>query len=265
MIGKLLGVVIWGITIGALALFIGRYWWFPKDISEHGGLFHSQFTLTLVVVGVAFTMAQMALGYLLIRYGAARKGSAVYTHGSKRLEVVWTAATGVVFVILAVLGQRVWAHMYFQEAPADAVIVEVTGQQFAWNFRYPGADGEFGPTKAGLIDDSAGNPLGVDESDPTSKDDVVSSTMSVPVNRPVKLVLRSKDVIHSLFIPVLRFKQDAVPGMAINMHFKAMETGRYEIACTELCGLGHYKMRTFIDVMSQEDFDKWLAERAPNR
>lgn len=263
--GKLVGLLVWGITAGALVLFLGRYWWFPQDVSEHGEAMDAQFGRTLVVVGIAFTLAQVALGYLVMRYGAGRKGTAVYTHGSARLELTWSLITAVVFVTLAILGQQVWAQMHFQEPPADAVKIEVTGQQFAWNFRYPGADGEFGPTKAALISDSSGNPLGIDEAEPAGKDDIVTSTISIPVKRPIHLILRSKDVIHSLFIPMLRFKQDAVPGMAINMHFTAKETGRYEVACTELCGLGHYKMRTFVDIMSQEDFDKWLAERAANR
>jgi cytochrome c oxidase subunit 2 len=143
------------------------------------------------------------------------------------------------------------------------VHVEVTGMQFAWYFRYPGPDGKFGLTKPELEDASAGGEaaLGLDTHDPASKDDVVSGVMVVPVNREIEVILRAHDVIHSFFVPSMRFKQDAVPGLAIHMHFTPIQTGDYEIACAELCGLGHYKMRGMLKVVSQEEFDKWLAAR----
>src|SRR5258707_13816475 len=151
----------------------------------------------------------------------------------------------------------------FGPAAADAVRVEVTGMQFAWYFRYPGPDGQFGGTKPELEDASAGGEaaLGLDTKDPASKDDVVTGTMGVPVNREVEVILRAHDVIHSFFVAHMRFKQDAVPGLAIHMHFTPIQTGEYEIACAELCGLGHYKMHGMLKVVSQEEFDKWLAAR----
>lgn len=262
--GKLLALILWIITIGSVAMFVSRYWWFPENISAHGVEMDAQFMRTLAVVGVAFVLAQCALGYVVFRFGSNRKGNAVYSHGSSKLEVTWTIVTGVVFVILAVLGQRVWAEMHFNEPPADAVQVEVTGQQFAWNFRYTGADGQFGDTDPKQVDDSGGNPIGIKKEDPKGQDDIVSSTLAIPVNKPIHLILKSKDVIHSLFIPSLRFKQDAVPGLSISMHFTATTIGKgqYEIACAELCGLGHYKMKSFVDVMSGEDFEKWLQTRS---
>jgi cytochrome c oxidase subunit 2 len=135
--------------------------------------------------------------------------------------------------------------------------------QFAWYFRYPGADGKFGATSPTLMDPSAGNEaaVGLDTSDAASKDDVVTGTMYLPVNRQVDLRLHAVDVIHSFFVPNMRFKQDAVPGLEIHMHFTPKEVGDYEIACAELCGLGHYKMHGMLKVVSQEDFDKWLAAR----
>jgi cytochrome c oxidase subunit 2 len=157
----------------------------------------------------------------------------------------------------------IWASERFRAADPGAVRVEVTSMQFAWYFRYPGPDGKFGATKPELEDASSGGEgaLGLDPSDPASKDDVVTGTMFVPVNREVEVILRAHDVIHSLFIPAMRFKQDAVPGLAIHMHFTPTQTGDYEIACAELCGLGHYKMHGILKVVSQEEFDKWLAVR----
>jgi cytochrome c oxidase subunit 2 len=133
--------------------------------------------------------------------------------------------------------------------------------QFAWYFRYPGPDGKFGITRPELEDPSSGGEaaLGLDPKDPASKDDVVTGIMEVPVGREVEVILRAHDVIHSLFIPSMRFKQDAVPGLAIHMHFTPTETGSYEIACAELCGLGHYKMHGILKVVSQNEFDQWIA------
>jgi cytochrome c oxidase subunit 2 len=123
--------------------------------------------------------------------------------------------------------------------------------------------GKFGATNPELEDASAGGEaaLGLDPKDPASKDDVVTGTMVVPVNREIEVILRAHDVIHSFFIPTMRFKQDAVPGLAIHMHFTPIETGDYEILCAELCGLGHYKMHGMLKVVSQVEFDKWLAAR----
>jgi cytochrome c oxidase subunit II len=145
--------------------------------------------------------------------------------------------------------------------------VEVTGMQFAWYFRYPGPDGKFGQTDPKLIDPSSGNEaaIGLNTSDAAAKDDIVSGTMFLPVNREVDLTLRAVDVIHSFFVPSFRFKQDAVPGLAIHMHFTPTEVGDYEIACAELCGLGHYKMHGMVKVISQADFDKWLAQREADK
>jgi cytochrome c oxidase subunit 2 len=266
--GKALGILIWLLVVGTVLLFLAhniwepaQTWWLPHAISEHGAAYDSEFKLTLVVVAVSFILAQLALGYVVFSYGSNKAGRAVYSHGNVKLEITWTLVTLVVFGTLAVLGQRVWASLHFNEAPPGSITVEVTAQQFGWNFRYPGPDDQFGRTDPKQVDDSTGNPVGIDEKDPAGKDDIVSTTLSVPVNRPVHLILRSKDVIHSFFVPNLRFKQDLVPGMAINVHFTPIETGRYEITCAELCGLGHYKMRSFMDVMSEDDYSKWLKDR----
>jgi cytochrome c oxidase subunit 2 len=143
------------------------------------------------------------------------------------------------------------------------VKVEVTGLQFAWNFRYPGPDGKYGATKPELIDASIGGEgaVGLDTTDPAAADDVVSSTLLLPVNQQISVTLRAQDVIHSFFIPEMRFKQDAVPGLQIIMHFTPTQTGTYEVACAELCGLGHYKMRANARVVSQEEYQNWLSQR----
>ena len=152
-------------------------------------------------------------------------------------------------------------------AKNDAVKVEVTGLQFAWYFRYPGPDGNYGRTKPELIDASAGGEaaVGMDSTDPASKDDFVTGTMYLPVNREADLTLRAQDVIHSFFVPSMRFKQDAVPGLMIHMHFTPDKVGDYEIACAELCGLGHYKMHGILKVVSQKEFDAWTAQHVAEK
>ncbi len=137
------------------------------------------------------------------------------------------------------------------EKQAGEIEVEVTGAQFQWYFRYPGADGVFGRTDAQkFAKPDEGNPLGIDPSDPAGRDDILSTAMVVPVGHGVHLHLRAQDVIHSLFIPAMRFKQDTVPGMEIHSHFTPTKIGNYEIACAELCGIGHYRMRAMVRVVS---------------
>jgi cytochrome c oxidase subunit II len=259
-----LAAVIWLITVASIYLFSGIPGWFPEQISEHGGAIDAQFIRTLVVVAISFISAQVVLGYFIWRFRDRGTGRATYTHGSVKMEVGLMLLTAVVFVTLAAMGQKVWAQLHLKEAPPDAVQIEVTAQQFAWNIRYPGADGKFGRTAVKFVDDQT-NPVGVDPQDPAGKDDVVSvNRMAVPVNRSIQVTLRSKDVTHSFFVPVLRLKQDAVPGMQIPIHFKAMKTGEYEIACAELCGLTHFKMKGYLMVMSDQEFATWLKERANN-
>ena len=151
------------------------------------------------------------------------------------------------------MGYRAWADMRFTQVAPDAVQVEVTENQFVFNFRYPGVDGKFGKLDPKLISASTGNPLGLDPNDPAGKDDIVVPTLTVPVNREIELLLRSQDVIHNFFVRELRLQQDAVPGIVIPMHFTANKIGHYEVVCTQLCGLGHYRRRTFMDVVSNED------------
>ena len=252
--GRALAVIIWILTLGSVSLFFVKKWWFPTSISEHAPALDRQFMLTIIVVGLAFTAAQIGLGYMVWKYrDTGNRERATYTHGSSKLEVIWTTVTAVIFIGLAVMGQSVWASLRFNEAPAGAFPVEVVAQQFQWNFHYAGKDGVFGRTDPKLIDDSSLNFIGLDEADPNMKDDSVHSVLAVPVNRPVELALRSKDVIHNFWVPQLRFKQDLVPGMVIKVHFTANTVGKYELACAELCGQLHFKMKSYLLVLPAEE------------
>jgi cytochrome c oxidase subunit 2 len=241
---------------------VTQRWWFPESISSIAPVIDSQFNLTYWISGIIFILAQVALGVLLILFRDRGQKSS-YSHGDTRLEILWTSATAVLFIGLAIVGRNAWASLHFIGAAPGALQIEVTGAQFEWQFRYPGPDGRFGTIDPKRINEAAGNPLGLNLSEPEAKDDVVMPVMAVPVNREVEVILRSKDVIHSFFVPNLRIKQDAVPGLAIRIHFTAQKLGEYEVACYELCGLGHYKMRTTFTVMSDENYQKWLKENAP--
>jgi cytochrome c oxidase subunit II len=262
--GFVLLIVIWLITILSTYFFVAKTWWLPVGASALAPAIDHHFTTTYILMGIVFVAAQLSLGALVWMY-RDRKGAreAEYSHGNVTMEIVWTVLTAVLFVGLNLMSSSIWASERFRPADPGAVRVEVTGMQFAWYFRYPGPDGKFGTTKPELEDASSGGEgaLGLDTTDPASKDDVVTSTMFVPVNHEVEVILRAQDVIHSFFVPSMRFKQDAVPGLAIRMHFTPTQTGDYEIACAELCGLGHYKMHGMLKVVSQDEFDKWLAAR----
>ncbi|HXP50441.1 MAG TPA: cytochrome c oxidase subunit II, partial [Bacteroidia bacterium] len=196
---------------------------------------------------------------------------AYYFAHSNKLEFIWTIFPAFFLTVLVVFGLKYWFKMT-GEAPADAIQVEVTGHQFGWEFRYPGADGIFGKKNFKLT--SGTNPLGVDFDDPASHDDIhVSATMHVPVGKPVKLIIGSQDVIHDVGLSHFRMKMDAVPGIPTTLWFTPLYTTdsmkvitgdpnfAYEISCDQMCGKGHFSMRGVIVVDTEEDYAKWLAQQ----
>jgi cytochrome c oxidase subunit 2 len=253
--GRALGVIIWLLALASVYLFVSGHWWFPPAITEHGPSLDRQFMITIIVVGVAFTAAQIGLGWMVWKYRETSSSErALYTHGNNRLEVIWTMVTAVIFIGLAVMGQKVWVSLHLNQAPPGSFRVSVVAQQFAWTFHYPGSDGVFGRTDPSLINDDDQNFVGLDRADPNAKDDVQIATLIVPVGRPVELLLRSKDVTHNIWVPQLRFKQDLVPGMTIPVHFTVTKAGKYELACAELCGMNHYKMKSFMLALPDDEF-----------
>ena len=256
----LLAPIVWLLTIAICVLFMGKFWWFPPPINAHGEAYDQQFALTLIVTGIIFFVAQMALGYAIFRF-RSNGGRVEYSHGNNKLEALWTSAAAVLFVGLVLMGTKIWAGVHFEKAPADSVEIQVLAKQFAWAFRYAGPDGKYGRTDIKFINDANGNPFGIDESDPAGKDDIVNAALKVPVGKPILLVMRSRDVIHNFFVRELRMKQDLVPGMEIPFHFRTDKTGTFEIPCSELCGLGHSQMRSTMEVMSEADFEKWKKDQ----
>jgi cytochrome c oxidase subunit 2 len=260
-VAALLAILLILLTFGTFYYFVAGPWQFPEAINADGREIDAQFMRTLVITGVVFVASQLALAWVVFRY-RGRGQRAHYSHGNNTMEVLWTTATAVFFIGLGFYARGAWAEMYFRGAAPGAVQIEVTAQQFAWNFRYPGPDGRFGRVDPKFISDSGGNPVGIDPDDPAGKDDIVSPVVAVPMGREIELILRAKDVTHSLWVRELRFKQDLVPGLVIRSHFTAEKTGVYEIACAELCGLGHHRMRSDLTVLPQADYEKWLQEQA---
>lgn len=170
---------------------------------------------------------------------------------------------GIEVLVLTLVGSKVWAGIYQSPPDPGSLRIDVQAEQFAFYFRYAGVDGSFGGTHPDLIDDANGNFFGLDPAnDTTARDDIVTATLAIPVNKPILLSMHAKDVGHAFYVPELRIQQDFVPGLVIPLHFTATDTGRFELVCTQLCGLGHYNMRAYLEVMPQEQFDQWLKDQA---
>ena len=236
--------------------------WLPELASVEGAaiddvieLIHWFMLILFVGWGVFYTAA-------LIRFRAGKNPKANY-YGVTNHSSTYVEAGVVIFEAVLLLGFAIpmWGRWLGDlPDPKDATVVRAIGQQFAWNIHYPGPDGVFGKTDVKLVDAQT-NPLGLDKKDQGAKDDVVTQNhMHVPVNKPVLVYVGSKDVIHSFKVPVMRITQDAVPGTIIPISFTPNRIINAEIACAQLCGVGHAKMRGFLKVESQRDFEEWMAK-----
>lgn len=264
--GRRLGALIFFLVIVGgvgLTLVARSRWWFPPVATVHGADVDRLFTVTLAVTGMVFILVHLLLALFVWRYPARGNEKATYFPENRTLELTYTLVPAAVLITLISMGAVVWARVH-SPAPPGAVLMEVRGEQFGWLFRYPGPDGLFGRVDPKLIN-VRDNPMGLDSTDPAGTDDIVTRELHMVVNRPVRIQLRSKDVIHSFFVPAFRMKQDAVPGMTIQIWFQPTRDGEFEIACAELCGVGHYIMRGKIVVESQQAFDAWLAQQKPAR
>ncbi|HKD19166.1 MAG TPA: cytochrome c oxidase subunit II [Thermoanaerobaculia bacterium] len=211
----------------------------PEQASTYAPDIDNMFHLIMWITGVIFVIVELMLVFFLWRYRHREGRTAHYTHGNNRLEVVWTIVPALICVMLALLSRRIWDQIK-ENMPHEGLEIHVTGEQFAWNIRYAGPDGKFD----------------------TADDILTLNQIHFPVGKPVIVTLTSKDVIHSFFLPEFRVKQDAVPGMHTRIWFEGNKVGHWEIACAELCGLGHFRMKGFVTVDTPEDFQKWLAEQA---
>lgn len=222
-------------------------WWFPENVSTYGPSIDRLFYQILVMVTITFLLTEGILVWCIFWYGRENKAKAWFTHGIHKLELFWTAIPAVLLLVITFAQMGTWAEIKFtNRMPGEAEgpysiehpLMEVYASQFDWRVRYPDPDGSFdGP-------------------------DVIESAYDiyVPVDVPVFFDLKSRDVLHSFFVPQFRLKQDAVPGTTIPVWFEATKTGDYDLICAELCGWGHYKMAGRVHVLPQDEFDQWLAD-----
>jgi cytochrome c oxidase subunit 2 len=228
-------------------------WFLPTDASAHGPALDHHLLLNL---WIALTLLTLAHFILLAGLLARRRNEAT---NLIHIEYLPLAILAVIFAFLTIKAERLWAATRYTGASLTALQVEVTGVQFAWYFRYPGPDATFGVTHPQLVAPGEGNPLGLDPADPHSADDIVTSELVIPANREVDLRLNAQDVIHGFSIPELRLKQNAVPGQPMHVHFTATTPGTYAILCTQLCGLGHYRMNATLRIVTPDKFAAWLT------
>jgi cytochrome c oxidase subunit 2 len=230
--------------------------------------------ITLTITGVVFFITQILLFWFAFKYQESDKRKAYYYPHNNKLEIIWTVIPALALTVLVGFGIYYWFKIT-GDAPQDAMQVEVTGSQFKWEFRYPGKDGVFGKKYYKAIDLARNNPLGQLWDDPYNHDDIITTEMHIVVNKPVKLIIGSKDVIHDVGLAQFRMKMDAVPGTPTTMWFTPKYTTKqmiektgdpdfvYEVSCDQLCGQGHFGMRGVIIVETQEEFDRWIISKQP--
>lgn len=239
-------------------------WGLPFDASAHGA------EIDRLIYALHLFMAVLFIGWFifliiaLFRFRARPGHKAAYQLNHFKAPTYAEVAVALFEVLLLVgFSFPIVSHVRNDFPPAEKSLqVRIVAEQFAWNIHYPGKDGLFGKTDIPLIHPT--NPIGLDPHDPDGKDDMVTiNQLHIPVNKPVIARLSSKDVIHSFSLPVMRVKRDVIPGQVASIWFEANQTGNFEIACAQLCGLGHYRMRGFFTVESEEEFNQWLAQNAP--
>jgi cytochrome c oxidase subunit II len=262
---KFVALTIIVIAIASAVPIVMHTWVAPADISTHGHLIDDQTSETMAEAGISFLAAQFLLALFIWQFSNRGAESKIksFPGGAKVLVIAALLVVGIEVLALGIFGVKAWADVYLTAPSADAMPVQVQAGQFAFYFRYPGPDGKFGPLHPELINEATQNLFGLDpEHDVESRDDIVTAEMAVPVNKEIHLLMHAKDVGHSFFVRELRVQQDFVPGLDVSLHFTATKVGRYEIVCTQLCGLGHYNMKAYLDVLSQADFDAWLKKEA---
>lgn len=238
------------------------YRWRLAVASEHGRGVDEMILFLLIATGPVFVAGHFIVAGFVWKSG--RRGAPAFRPPGRKLE--WTVTLVPVLLIAAVaeggvlvIGMPVWSQIY-SDAP-DALQVEVVGKQFEWISRYPGKDGKFGRVDPRKFDEVE-NPLGLDEDDPAAADDIViRGALYLPSGRTASIRIRSLDVLHSFSVPLFRTKQDAVPGIPTRTQVRPTVPGQYEIVCAELCGMGHYRMRGYVTVLTPEEFEKWRARQ----
>ena len=251
-----LAVVLILLVVGSLVFHFLSPWTFTP-LASNWGMVDFTVDVTLWVTGAVFVAVNLFMAFCVIKFRHKKESRSNYEPENKKLETWLTVFTTIGVAAMLTPGLLVWAK--FVEVPEDAHEVEAIGQQWHWTYRFPGEDGEFGEVRAELI--SMDNPFGMVPEDPNGRDDVLvyNPEVHLPVDRPVKILLRSKDVLHDFAVAQFRVKMDLVPGMQTYLWLTPTETGRFEVLCEELCGIAHHTMRGAVVVEQQDDFESWLA------
>jgi len=253
-----IAIVVLLLVIGSVLFHFLSPWYFTP-IASNWTAMDDTISLTFWVTGAVFVAVNLFMVYCVIRY-RQRKGSAAdYEPENKKLEVWLVGLTTVGVAAMLAPGLSVWAD--FVNVPQDAAIVEAVGQQWHWTYRLPGKDGRLGAVDSRHVSDK--NPLGVDPEDPNGKDDVlvVNPELHLPIGKTVKVLLRSKDVLHNFSVAQIRVKMDLVPGLVTYIWFKPTRTGNFEVLCEELCGIAHFTMRGRIIVEEESEYQAWLSNQ----
>ena len=251
-----IAVVLVLLVVGSIIFHFMSPWWFTP-IASNWTTMDDTVILTFWVTGIVFVVVNLFLAWVVLKYRHHKDQKADYEPENKKLEWWLTIVTSIGVAAMLAPGLFVWGK--FVVVPDDAAIVEAVGQQWHWSFRFPGDDGQLGHSSADLV--TPENPFGVDPEDPLGRDDVLvaSPELHLPVDQPVKVLLRSKDVLHNFTVTQFRVKMDLVPGMITYLWLTPTVPGEYEILCEELCGVGHFAMRGRVVVTPREEYDQWLA------
>lgn len=243
------------VVLGSILFHILSPWWWTP-IASNWGYIDDTLIITFWITGAVFSAVILFMAYCVFRYRHRPGVKAAYEPENKRLEWWLTVVTAVGVAAMLAPGLYVWSQ--FITVPDDATEVEVVGQQWQWNYRLPGEDGKLGKSDNRLV--TFENPLGIDPEDPAGRDDIVieAADLHLPVDKPVKMVLRSIDVLHDFYVPEFRAKMDMVPGTVTYFWFTPTREGTFEALCAELCGTGHGYMRGAVVVEAEEDYQAWL-------
>jgi cytochrome c oxidase subunit 2 len=243
------------IVVGSLLFHFVSPWW-ATPLASNWKQMDDTLAITLIITGVFFVAINLFIVYTLWRFRHREGHRAAYEPDNHKLErrlTLWTAVG-----IMALLAPGLFVYAEYVEAPKDALVVDVVGKQWQWHFRFPDENGKLGPTNVRLI--NAKNPFGLDPDDPDAHNNLIitAGEVHLPLNRPVKLLLRSDDVLHDFYVPQFRGRMNIVPGMVTTFWFTPTKAGRYEIMCAQLCGVGHYNMRGHVVVEDEVAFRTWL-------
>ena len=246
------------VAIGSVVFHLLSPWWWTPIATNWSYIDHT-INITFWITGFVFTAVIAFMAYCVFRFHHKEGRQADYNPENKRLEWWLTVGTGVGVAAMLAPGLFVWHQ--FVTVPADATEIEVMGQQWQWSFRLPGKDGRLGTTDVRNI--SPDNPMGLNRDDTYGQDDVIieNGDLHLPVGKPVKVLLRSVDVLHDFYVPEFRAKMDMVPGMVTYFWIKPIRTGTFDVLCAELCGAAHYQMRAKVVVEEESEYHAWLEQQ----